>query len=621
MSSLPIIPIIFIVAFLVRLLFVPNPGFEADMSFWKSWGLAPFDHGLVWSLHNTNNNYPTPFAYLLLGVVKIYSLFRDPHNFYEFWNSGNLLFLTLMKLPAVLSDLGIGYLIIHIGKNAKKYFFPTLSKSFYILLASLYLFSPLSIIDGAWWGQVDSLGIIIFLSAIILTIRGKPFLAGLIFMLSMMTKLQNMIYGPIFFLFLFQMTGFAGLVRGLAGSILAFFGLNIEFLLARDMGRVITSLTVNYDYFPYLSLNAYNLWWIIAGGKGMDIIDKINILGILNAKTTGLYLFIGGYALALLTLFTSTWKTFKMKVKDVSMMDRAHTLMLFFTALIVANASFFLLQTESHERYAFPIAVFSLLLFPFVIQRVTTVKERSTWWITKIFQLYIGGYIFFTLLYFVNLHNALITFYPKNGISFLLFLKDPSITVGLSWILLTFFVVFLWFMRKTITFLPFLLSIILTIGLFIAANLPLLSKSPIPLTKFSPVKATQGYGRLNTNMPVNAGIESKTWNRLSVQYIFYEKGLGTHAASEITYDIGGKFRRFTTDVGIDTEAGSQGSVIFEVWGDGKKLWNSDLVKRFEYPRHADVDITKVKELTLIVTDGGNGITDDHADWLNPMLIP
>jgi hypothetical protein len=414
------------------------------------------------------------------------------------------------------------------------------------------------------------------------------------------------------------MNGYRGLTRALAGSILAFFGLNIEFLLAKDMARVVTSLTVNYDYFPYLSLNAYNLWWIVAKGHGMDYLDKINAVGILNAKTTGLYLFIGGYALACLALLRTTWEKILSKKREE---DGPTIITLFFTALVIANASFFLLQTQSHDRYAFPIAVFSLLLFPFLVTRNSTMKERIAWWKTRTFKIFLSGYLLYTCFYFINLHNALIINYPANGIPFLLFLKDPSVSVALSSVFLTMFAGFLFFMAKVIGFIPFFFSTILVLGLFIMGNLPLLTHSPVSLTRFTPVIAKQEWGRLNINMPVNATDESKKWDRLSVQYVFYEKGLGTHAKSELIYDIGKKFRRFTADVGVDTEAGTQGSVVFEVWGDGKKLWNSDLVKRFEYPRHLDIDISGVKILSLFVTDGGNGNVDDHADWLTPLLHP
>ncbi|EKD87433.1 MAG: hypothetical protein ACD_36C00085G0008, partial [uncultured bacterium] len=65
MSSKFLISFLFVIAFLLRLLLVPNPGFEADVSFWKSWGLATRDFGIVEGIKQTNNNYPTPFAYTL----------------------------------------------------------------------------------------------------------------------------------------------------------------------------------------------------------------------------------------------------------------------------------------------------------------------------------------------------------------------------------------------------------------------------------------------------------------------------------------------------------------------------------------------------------------------------
>ena len=41
--------------------------------------------------------------------------------------------------------------------------------------------------------------------------------------------------------------------------------------------------------------------------------------------------------------------------------------------------------------------------------------------------------------------------------------------------------------------------------------------------------------------------------------------------------------------------------------------------RFDFPIHIEVDVTNVKYLGLNITDGGDGINNDHADWLNPIL--
>ena len=122
-------------------------------------------------------------------------------------------------------------------------------------------------------------------------------------------------------------------------------------------------------------------------------------------------------------------------------------------------------------------------------------------------------------------------------------------------------------------------------------------------------------------MPAVSSFGFDKWSPLSVQYAFYKTGIGTHAPAQDIYDINTKFTKLSTDYGVDTNGGPQGSVIFEVYGDQKLLFRSDIQKRFDMPKHADIDVTGVKMLQLTVTDGGNGNTDDHADWLNPQLFP
>src|SRR5262249_35355962 len=49
----------------------------------------------------------------------------------------------------------------------------------------------------------------------------------------------------------------------------------------------------------------------------------------------------------------------------------------------------------------------------------------------------------------------------------------------------------------------------------------------------------------------------------------YDKGLGLHSASRLTYDLAGGYRRFEAVVGIDDRAGRRGSVRVRVLVDGK----------------------------------------------------
>src|SRR3989337_3615565 len=99
------------VGLIIRLILVGNSGFEADISFWKSWGLAAIDHGIVWTSLNTNINYPPGFIYILWLMAKIYSVFADPRDYYNFWQLNNFWFLLSAKSIAIAADMAIAVLI------------------------------------------------------------------------------------------------------------------------------------------------------------------------------------------------------------------------------------------------------------------------------------------------------------------------------------------------------------------------------------------------------------------------------------------------------------------------------------------------------------------------------
>lgn len=59
-----------------------------------------------------------------------------------------------------------------------------------------------------------------------------------------------------------------------------------------------------------------------------------------------------------------------------------------------------------------------------------------------------------------------------------------------------------------------------------------------------------------------------------------------------------------------------GSVVFKVIGDGKELYNSGLIRTGEKTREISLDLSGIDILELITEDGGDGISGDHANWLN-----
>jgi hypothetical protein len=91
----------------------------------------------------------------------------------------------------------------------------------------------------------------------------------------------------------------------------------------------------------------------------------------------------------------------------------------------------------------------------------------------------------------------------------------------------------------------------------------------------------------------------------------YRKGLGTHAPSEIVYRLDKMYSRFTASVG---GAEANGTVVFQVYGDEQLLFDSGLLHGLGEVKHVDVDVEHVRQLRLVVTDGGDNYYCDMANW-------
>lgn len=127
----------------------------------------------------------------------------------------------------------------------------------------------------------------------------------------------------------------------------------------------------------------------------------------------------------------------------------------------------------------------------------------------------------------------------------------------------------------------------------------------------------QGWGELGLDAMVRAP-EAKSPMPLHIGNKTYSKGLGTHANSEIFVNLEGLYASFEAEAGLQDSR--NGSVVFQVYGDGKKLYDSGLVKGGEPPRSVHVSVDGVEQLKLVVTDGGDGMDADMANWAEARLI-
>ncbi|MGI8415594.1 MAG: NPCBM/NEW2 domain-containing protein, partial [Nakamurella sp.] len=101
---------------------------------------------------------------------------------------------------------------------------------------------------------------------------------------------------------------------------------------------------------------------------------------------------------------------------------------------------------------------------------------------------------------------------------------------------------------------------------------------------------------------------------LTIRGTVYPKGVWTNAAADLTYYVGGHCSAFTSAVGIDDITAGKGSVDYQLVADGTTVYDSGTVTGSSPTATATADLTGVKVLQLVVTDAGDGVSYDNADW-------
>jgi len=141
------------------------------------------------------------------------------------------------------------------------------------------------------------------------------------------------------------------------------------------------------------------------------------------------------------------------------------------------------------------------------------------------------------------------------------------------------------------------------------------------LSDLEPISARQDTGILRLDRTYRK-------RRIALNGKVYEKGLGTHANSEIIYSVEG-FDEFKAVVGVDDELDSWGSskasIIFKVYLDDRLVLETDIFYQDTPPQEINILLSGASEIKLVVTDAGKGgkgglISCDYADWANARFI-
>src|SRR3989339_2110628 len=174
-------------------------------------------------------NYP-PLAIFIFVVMKLLNPLI--HNIYWWLNlhisfvPSNIIFFlektvflaALMKIPAILTDLGIAFLIFLFAKKI----IPKDKKN-QIIAVSLILFNPAFIFNSALWGQIDSIPIFFVLLSIYFLLYTKlSVISATMFTLALLVKPTALIFLPIYIILFIKKFGFKR-------SIMSLFIINIIF--------------------------------------------------------------------------------------------------------------------------------------------------------------------------------------------------------------------------------------------------------------------------------------------------------------------------------------------------------------------------------------------------------
>ncbi len=133
------------------------------------------------------------------------------------------------------------------------------------------------------------------------------------------------------------------------------------------------------------------------------------------------------------------------------------------------------------------------------------------------------------------------------------------------------------------------------------------------LTSLQPAYDYTGAGTMEPDQSIGG-------NPITLNGVVYTNGIGVNSFSGLEYNLGALASRFQSDIGVDDEVGTNGTVVFQVFADGLKIYDSGLMRGGSPHQTIDVDVTGVNRLTLGVNDADDGITNDHADWAGAMVI-
>jgi len=328
-----------VLLYALLLLLLPHAGYDGDMGFWLRWATYSFDYGLGNVYRIPDNNY-NPFYHYILWLYgqlagSVYRLQRYAH---------------LLKAFTLVFDFAGAFWAASLVPERSRRF----GLALVLLLNIGYLYNTMI------WIQVDSIYTFFSFGAVVLAARQRPVASLLLYVLALASKTQAIIFLPP--LLLLWGPQWWRQPRRLAQGLLAGAALTLLLLAPfiwwsweNGVPRIIEINATAANLYPKLSLNAYNLWYLITEFQSLPETSDLLPFAGLTFRKWGLIFFLTSSAVALLPLLAAAWQAWRPRAASPG---PAPSLVLVLLSCGIIPLLFTFFNTQMHERYWHPALLF-----------------------------------------------------------------------------------------------------------------------------------------------------------------------------------------------------------------------------------------------------------------------
>ena len=320
----------------------------------------------------------------------------------------------LIKIPPILADLAIGWLawsmVRELGGRDR----------LALGAAAVAVLNPISWFDSVVWGQADSFGVVFLLLGLRELWRDRPERSAIYTVIAAIIKPQLGILIPLVAVVTIRRAlwpagghGNAAstgrpiriLTTGLAGFVTAVvlslpFGLSVIELTGQPpylASGLLKQVAVAAGGYPYLTVNAYNPWAVVAGDLGHSLANAglwvCDYAGTAQDCASGTSMFGPIPAVVI-----GTTLLLAVIVAVLAVAARRPDRLTLLVGLTILALAFYVVPTRVHERYAYPVFALAVIL-------------AAIAWRWRV------AYLVLTVTIFLNMYVALTNpFYANPGI-------------------------------------------------------------------------------------------------------------------------------------------------------------------------------------------------------------